>query len=73
MTTSTIRVQAGWAGQRGAELALANHERLVDLAVEDAGNQALAAQALRIARAQLVGAALLDLESDPVPGHGGEV
>ena len=37
------RVQAGWAGQRGTELALANHERLVDLAVDDAGNQAFAA------------------------------
>ena len=66
-------VQARRAGQRDSQLPLADDERLVGLAVEHAGDQPLAAQALDVAGAELIGAALLDLESDSVPGHGGEV
>jgi len=67
------RMQARRACQRGAQLALTDDERLRHLAVEDAGNQPLLPQALRVAGAELVGAALPDLECDPVSGHGGEV
>ena len=73
MTTSTIACRPDGPVSAIAQLPLADDERLVGLAVQDAGNQPLAAQALDVAGAQLVGAALLDLESDPVPGHGGEV
>ena len=66
-------VQAGGAGQRDAQLSLADDERLVRLSVEHARDQPLAPQALDVAGAELIGAALLDLECDPVPGHGGEV
>ena len=66
-------VQARGAGQGDPQLALADDEGLVGLAVEHAGDQALPAQALDVAGAELIGAALLDLESGSVPGHGGEV
>ena len=66
-------VQPGGAGQGDPQLPLTDDEGLVGLAVEHAGNQPLAAQALDVAGAELIGAALLDLESDSVPRHGGEV
>ena len=66
-------VQPRRTGQSDAQLSLADDERLVRLAVEHARDQALAPQALDVAGAELIGAALLDLECDPVPGHGGEV
>ena len=67
------RVEARGAGQCDAQLALADDERLVGLAVEHTGDQALTPQALDIAGPELIGAALLHLECDSVPGHGGEV
>ena len=66
-------VQPGRAGQGDPQLPLADDEGLVGLAVEHARDEPLAAQALDVAGAELIGAALLDLESDPVPRHGGEV
>ena len=66
-------VQPGRAGQGDPQLPLADDEGLVGLAVEHAGDQPLTPQALDVAGAELIGAALLDLESDSVPGHGGEV
>ena len=66
-------VQPGRAGQGDPQLALTDDEGLVGLAVEHAGDEPLTAQALDVAGAELIGAALLDLESDSVPGHGGEV
>ncbi len=66
-------VEAGRPGQGDPELPLTHDEGLVRLPVEDAGNQALTPQALDVAGAELVGSALLDLENDSVPGHGGEV
>ena len=66
-------VEPGRPGQGDPQLALADDERLVRLPVEHAGDQPLTAQALDVAGAELVGAALLDLECDSVPGHGGEV
>ena len=67
------RVEPGGAGQREPKLPLSDEKGLVCLAVEDAGDQSLTPQALHVARAELVGAALLNLECDSVPGHGGEV
>ena len=61
------------AGQRDTQLPLADDECLVRLAVEHARDQSLTPQALHVAGAELIGAALLDLECDSVPGHGGEV
>ena len=63
-------VQAGRAGQRGAEIALVDDERLrAGLAVEDAGNEPLLAQAPRLGRAEPF--AFLYLETKSVAGHGG--
>jgi len=66
-------MQARGAGERNAQLTLADDERPVRLAVQHAGDQSLAAQALGIAGAELVGSTLLDLQCDSVPRHGGEV
>ena len=66
-------VQPRRTRQGDAQLSLTDDERLVRLAVEHTGDQALAPQALDVAGAELIGAALLDLECDSVPGHGGEV
>ena len=66
-------VEPGRPGQGDPQLPLTDDERLVRLAVEHARDQALTPQALDVAGAELIGAALLDLESDSVPGHGGEV
>ena len=63
-------VQAGRAGQRSAEIALADDERLRRrAAVENAGNEPLLAQAPRLGRAEPV--AFLHLETKSVAGHGG--
>ncbi len=67
------RVQAGGACQGDAQLAFADDECLGRLPVEHARDQALTPQTLDVAGAELIGAALLDLECDSVPGHGGEV
>ena len=63
-------VQPRGAGEGGAELALADRERLRGRApVEDAGNEALLAQAPRLGRAEP--APFLHLETKSVAGHGG--
>ena len=63
-------VQPRGAGQRGAELALADRERLRGRApVEDARNEALLAQAPRLGRAEP--GPFLHLETKSVAGHGG--
>ena len=66
-------VEAGRPGQGDPQLPLTDDEGLVRLPVEHAGDQPLTPQALDVAGAELVGSALLDLENDSVPGHGGEV
>ena len=64
------RVQPGRAGQRGAKLTLADGERLRRrLAVEDAGNEPLLAQAPGLGRAEP--RTFLHLETKSVAGHGG--
>ena len=63
-------VEAGRAGQGGAQLALADGERLRRRApVEDAGDEALLAQAPRLGRAEP--GPFLHLETKSVAGHGG--
>src|SRR5262249_12016430 len=65
------RVQAALASQNTTELALgdADRVRLLAVAVEDAGNEALTAQAARVSRAASL--ALLDLQLDSFSGHSG--
>ena len=63
-------VQPRGAGQGGAELALADRERLRGrAAVEDARNEPLLAQAPRLGRAEP--GPFLHLETKSVAGHGG--
>ena len=64
------RVQPRGAGQRRAELTLADGERLrCRLPVEDARNEALLAQAPGLGRAEPC--TFLHLETKSVAGHGG--
>ena len=63
-------VEPGRPRERGAKVALADDDRpRVALAVEDAGDQPLLAEATDVARADLVGVPLGDLESDAIAGH----
>ena len=63
-------VQAGRAGERAPELALVDREGLrARLAVEDAWNQPLLAQAPRLGRAESL--TFLHFQSKSLAGHGG--
>ena len=64
------RVETRTAGQRCAEVALADDDRArVTLPVEHAGHQTLLPETANTAGAELVGIALGDLESDAIAGH----
>jgi hypothetical protein len=65
------RVETGRPGQRGPKLALTDEDRAgLILAVQDSRDETLPAQSTHASRAALAICALLDLECDPVPGHG---
>ena len=62
------RVQAAFARERPAQLALGDRDRVrLGAAVEHARDQPLPAQTLRDARADFL--ALLDFETDSLSGH----
>ena len=64
------RVQPRRVGERRPQVALLDEDRAgVTLAVEDAGNEPLLAEAANATRADLVGIAGGDLESDAVARH----
>ena len=64
------RVEPRRARQRGAKAALAHDDRArMTLPVEDAGHQALLAEAAHATRADLLGSAFGDLEGDTIARH----